>query len=294
MKTELVSVTPSLAREWLKKNTKNRPIRPSHVETLRQALTRGEQVTTHQGIAFDTEGELIDGQHRLTAVSLMPEGFSWSLLVTWGLDRDTVFPVVDFTQAKRRTSDVLRLNRGAGETANFLARLYLGRTTGITAVYVQPFADFVQPEISDLMAFCPTAARTWSSAPVRAAAVLAMKSGDVDYTKLVYRSLVARDFESMPKAAQVLFRSYMNGTVRASAAIDIFARCLKVFDPGSAHLKQVKILDVSTVVEQTRDVLREAIFTSGKKKAPPNDRGVKGTVYSRNSTGRQQPGATAR
>lgn len=27
MKTELVSVTPSLAREWLKKNTMNRAIR---------------------------------------------------------------------------------------------------------------------------------------------------------------------------------------------------------------------------------------------------------------------------
>lgn len=294
MKTELVSVTPSLAREWLKKNTKNRPIRPSHVETLRQALARGEQVTTHQGIAFDTEGELIDGQHRLTAISLMPEGFSWLLQVTWGLDRATVFPVVDFTQSKRSTSDVLRLDRGAGEAANFLARLYLGRTTGITAVYVQPFADFIQPEIMDLMAFCPTIVRTWSSAPVRAAAVLAMKSGDVDYAKLVYRALVARDFESMPKAAQALFRSYMNGTVRASAAIDIFARCLKVFDPSSAHLKQVKIVDVSTVVEQTRELLRDAIFTTEKKKAPQSDRGAKGPVYGRNSTARQQPGAGAR
>lgn len=294
MKTELVSVTPSLAREWLKKNTKNRPIRPSHVETLRQALVRGEQVTTHQGIAFDTEGELIDGQHRLAAISLMTDGFSWLLQVTWGLDRDTVFPVVDFTQAKRRTSDVLRIDRGAGETANFLARLYLGRTTGLTAVYAQPFADFIQPEFSDLLAFCPSSVRTWSSAPVRAAAVLAMKCGDVDYAKLVYRALVARDFESMPKAAQSLFRSYMNGSVRASAAVDIFARCIKVFDPSSAHLKQVKIVDVSTVVEQTKDLLREAIFGVGKKKAPPSDRGAKDTAYGRNSTARQLFGAASR
>jgi hypothetical protein len=294
MKTELVSVTPSLAREWLKKNIKNRAIRPSHVETLRQALTRGEQVTTHQGIAFDTEGELIDGQHRLTAISLMPEGFNWLLQVTWGLDRATVFPVVDFTQAKRSTSDVLRLDRGTGETANFLARLYLGRTNGITAVYVQPFANFIQPEITDLMAFCPRTIRTWSSAPVRAAAVLAMKSGDVDYTKLVYRALVAHDFESMPNSAQVLFRSHMIGAVRASDAIDIFARCLKVFDPSNANLKQIKIVDVSTVVEQTRELLREAIFATETKKAPQSNRGAKGLVYGRNSTARQQTGARAR
>lgn len=260
MKTELVPVTPSLAREWLmNKNTKNRPLRPSHVETLRESLVRGEQVTTHQGIAFDAEGVLIDGQHRLAAVSKMPEGFVWPLLVTWGLDRESVFPVVDYTQSKRSTSDVLQVGRGVGETASFLARMYSGRNA-VTAVYVQPFVDFIQPEISDLLAYCSASVRTWSSAPVRAAAVLSMKAGDRDFVMLVYRSLVTRDFETMPRSAQVLFRSYLTGVVRASAALDIFARCLKVFDASNAELKQIKVMDVSLVVEQTRALLRNDIY----------------------------------
>lgn len=260
MKTELVPVTPSLAREWLmNKNTKNRPLRPSHVETLRESLVRGEQVTTHQGIAFDAEGVLIDGQHRLAAVSKMPEGFVWPLLVTWGLDRESVFPVVDYTQSKRSTSDVLQVGRGVGETASFLARMYLGRNA-VTAVYAQPFVDFIQPEISDLLAYCSASVRTWSSAPVRAAAVLSMKAGDRDFVMLVYRSLVTRDFETMPRSAQVLFRSYLTGVVRASAALDIFARCLKVFDASNAELKQIKVMDVSLVVEQTRALLRNDIY----------------------------------
>lgn len=294
MKTELVSVTPSLSREWLKKNTKNRAIRPSHVETLRQSFERGEQVTTHQGIAFDTEGILIDGQHRLTAISLMPETFSFLMMVTWGLDRDKVFPVVDATQAKRTTSDVLAVERSVGETANFLARLYKGDMRGITPTYVTPFAEYIQPEIADLMAFCATAVRTWSSAPVRAAAVLRMKHGDADYTKLVYRAMATRDFETMPRSAQSLFKAYMTGTVRASAANDIFARCLKVFEPQNAKLSKIQINDVSEVAAQTRAMLDEAIFRPAKKKAPAVNRGANGTAYGANSTGRHLPGAAAR
>lgn len=295
MKTELVSVTPSLAREWLKKNTMNRAIRRSHVETLRESFERGEQVTTHQGLAFDTDGILIDGQHRLSAIALMPEGFSFLMMVTWGLDRDRVFAVVDATQCKRTTSDVLFVDRSVGETANFFARLYKGSVSGLTPTYVGPFVDFARPEIDNLVSFCSTTARTWSSAPVRAAAVLCMKSGGGEYTKLVYRAMVMRDFDAMPRVAQSLFKSYMNGKVRAAAGYDIFSRCLKAFDPQNTTLSKVQINDVPEVVAQTRALLDDAIFKPTKKKAPAVEREAKG-VYKRNSTGRggDAAGAVAR
>lgn len=260
MKTESVNITPALAREWLKGNAGNRALRPSHVETLRISFSRGEFVTTHQGIAFDADGEIIDGQHRLTAISMMPEGFAAKMLVTWGLDREKAFPVIDATQAKRSTSDVLRVDRSVGETANFLARIYSGGFSGITPTFVAPFAEFVKVEIADLVKFCPSATRTWSSAPVKAAAVLRMKSGDPDYVKLVYSSMVRREFETMPKIAQSLFKAYMTGTVRASAATDIFARCLKVFDPMNATLSKIQINDPSSAIEETRALLNDQLF----------------------------------
>lgn len=293
MKTELVNVTPALAREWLKRNTKNRPLRPSHVETLRQAFARGEFVTTHQGIAFDMDDELVDGQHRLQAISLMPDGFSVTMQVSTGLDRERAFPVIDATQAKRSTSDVLRVDRSVGETANFLARMYSGSFTGITAPFVAPFAEFLQPQIGDLIAFCPTSVRTWSSAPVRAAAVLKMKTGDADYVKLVYSSMVRRDFETMPRSAQSLFKAYMTGNVRAAAANDIFSRCMKVFDPANAKLTKIQINDVGAAIEEVREILNDAIFRP-KKKAPGANRGANGTVYGRDSTDARRHGAGAR
>lgn len=268
MKTAIVEITPRIAREWLKANTQNRPLRPSHVETLRSSFERGEYVQTHQGIAFSDEGVLIDGQHRLTAISLLPDGYSFPMLVTRGLDRDTAFPVVDAVQAKRTTSDVLGVDRGIGECANFLAKMYAGRTTGITPVYAEPFAAWIQPTLQGLISFCGTTCKTWSSAPVRAAAVIAIKTGqDEDYVRLIYSALVRAEFASMPPVVQALFKSHMSGKVRAAAAHDIFCRCLKVFDPKYAKNVKVQINDPGSVVASVRAFMERDIFQA-KKKAP--------------------------
>lgn len=268
MKTQVMMVTPKMARDWLKSNTKNRPIRNGHVETLRASFERGEFVHTHQGIGFDAEGTLIDGQHRLTAISLLPDGMSFPMNVSTGMDRDSVFPVVDAIQAKRSTADALGLDRGLGEVANFLAKLYAARSNAITPVFAQPFADWAYANLLDLTQFCPRKCRTWSSAPVRSAAVVSIKVGtDPDYVKLVYRSLVAADFSTMPPVVQALYRSHMSGKVRAAASYDIFARCLKVFDPKYSKHSKVQVNDQAKVVSSVRELLQGEIFGT-KKKAP--------------------------
>lgn len=61
-------ITPEIAKEYLKHNRKNRTVMPKTVETYARDISRGAFVTTHQGIAFDTDGELLDGQHRLLAI----------------------------------------------------------------------------------------------------------------------------------------------------------------------------------------------------------------------------------
>ncbi len=278
MKTEIVYVTPPVARDWLKHNKKNRPIRPSHVETLRDSFARGEYVMTHQGIAFGTDGHLIDGQHRLSAIALMEEDATFPMLVTRGLDRDEAFAVVDATQARRNTSDVLGVDRSVGECANFFAKLYVGRSTGITPVYVQPFAEFVSAHLPELLAFCSRATKTWSSAPVRSAAIIAAMVGDADYVKLTYQALVSADFNSMTPVAQAMFRAHLAGSVRASQAYDIFARCLKVFDSKNANLKKVQINDQAKLIASVRVLLDGEIFAVGKKKAPTVNRGAKSVL----------------
>ena len=64
---ERVFVTPSFASKMLEKNTDNRPIRRNDVEHWKGVISRGEWRYTHQGIAFNVNGVLQDGQHRLLA-----------------------------------------------------------------------------------------------------------------------------------------------------------------------------------------------------------------------------------
>jgi len=61
-------VTPVKAAEYLARNTANRPLSQRTVRDFAQAMRRGEWRVTHQGIAFDTTGALVDGQHRLAAI----------------------------------------------------------------------------------------------------------------------------------------------------------------------------------------------------------------------------------
>lgn len=61
-------VTPEQACRWLEGNVHNRPVLSPHVTRLARDMKAGRWRLTHQGIAFDTDGILIDGQHRLWAV----------------------------------------------------------------------------------------------------------------------------------------------------------------------------------------------------------------------------------
>lgn len=67
--SEVVDVTPAIAERWLKKNAEdNRPISWPRVEMFATDMREGNWVLTHQGICFNAEGFLVDGQHRLQAV----------------------------------------------------------------------------------------------------------------------------------------------------------------------------------------------------------------------------------
>jgi hypothetical protein len=65
---EIVEVTPALAASCLDKNENNRPVNWNYVSQLARDMVAGRFAVAHQGIAFDTNGKLIDGQHRLWAI----------------------------------------------------------------------------------------------------------------------------------------------------------------------------------------------------------------------------------
>lgn len=264
MKTELIYVTPKQARAWLKHNTDNRRLRPGVVEGLKAAYERGEWKLTHQGIAFASTGRLIDGQHRLTFISQLDGEEGVPIMVTTGAHEDT-FDVID-QGARRTVSDVMGVSQGLAAVGMFFARLNLqGRTGGITASYVSPFVDWVQPEFERLITFSPSAAKIWSSAAIRAAAVYQIKRGhDEDQIKVAYRSLVLADIDSMPPAARALMQQYMIGKIMSARGLDLFCRASRVFDTKTKNgSSRIIVRDQPAQIADLR-----AFIASQMKKGP--------------------------
>lgn len=79
-----VYVTPEIAELWLQRNVNNRPIRAARVASLARDMDADHWKYTGEAIKFDTEGNLLDGQHRLAAV--VKSGATVKMLVVIGLE----------------------------------------------------------------------------------------------------------------------------------------------------------------------------------------------------------------
>jgi hypothetical protein len=286
MKAEIVNVTPAKALEWLKFNTDNRPLRRTVVNGLKMALQRGEYVQTHQGIAFGVDGALLDGQHRLTAISELRDGV-FPMLVAWGVPNDA-FKVMDIG-IKRSAADSLKEDRRLVEVARLIAVICDTKRTTVTPTQLLPIIDRIQHTHESLVAFAPRSIRTWSAASVRTAAVVSVLTRvDFDYVKTIYRSLVMCDYAAMPSVGHALVKAVNNGGARASDVLDMVARCMVVFDPKNAQLTKIQIKDNSKAVGIIRARFADITFLPEEsyldKKKAPNESGANGVLqanYSR-------------
>ena len=91
MKTELIRITPDMARNMLGSNPINRNISERAVSDLSRAIQNNDWQITHQGIAFYDDGTLADGQHRLSAV--IRADIPVYMMVTKGLAKESAMSI---------------------------------------------------------------------------------------------------------------------------------------------------------------------------------------------------------
>lgn len=106
MKTEVLLVTPSMAEKWLGNNTQNRKVNLGRVSFYAKAMSESKWELNGESLKFDSEGILIDGQHRLLAI--IKAGVSIKTFIIQGLPSD-VFKTID-TGRPRSGSDTLKIN----------------------------------------------------------------------------------------------------------------------------------------------------------------------------------------
>jgi hypothetical protein len=106
MYTKHTTVTPEEARLWLDtKRSKNRSISENAVLKYTQQMREGKWVDNGKGLVFGSSGQLLDGQHRLTACVRANKPFETT--ITWGVP-DEYFDTIDDCNT-RSMSDVLHI-----------------------------------------------------------------------------------------------------------------------------------------------------------------------------------------
>lgn len=169
MKTKLEEITPEKAREYLKGNIHNRPIRQSTIEHYAREMKIGNWVTTHQGIAFDEDGSLLDGQHRLLAI--IESGCTIPILVSTQipkmLNHGSAVHTMDCVDRGliRKVADQLHLNHGVANAnlvvgvGNAIARMCHGSARGLTTpnmlVVLEIYGEVISRIVAIVMSFIP-------------------------------------------------------------------------------------------------------------------------------------------
>lgn len=120
IKTDIITVTPDIARELLEQNTKNRRISKVNYSKVLEAMSNGEWELNGEAIKIARDGRVLDGQHRLMVAA--NNDLTFQTLIVYGLEDETQ-STMD-TGKSRTIADVLSIH--GYENASRLAAIVTG------------------------------------------------------------------------------------------------------------------------------------------------------------------------
>jgi hypothetical protein len=138
--SEEIVVTPEIARAWLAARNKiNRPISERHVEQFVWILKNDRWLFSNFGPSFNRAGELLDAQHRLTAV--VRSGISARMWVTFNVEA-SYHDAIDTCVLPRRAHEVLSLSPREVAICNALIEIECGSAShGSTDKVAEEYAQ---------------------------------------------------------------------------------------------------------------------------------------------------------
>lgn len=81
IKTEIVNLTPDIASRMLNTNQRNRPLKNNVVKQYAAAMLRGEWKLNGETIIISRDGNLLDGQHRISALASLADDDSVNVCI---------------------------------------------------------------------------------------------------------------------------------------------------------------------------------------------------------------------
>lgn len=256
MYTDIVVVTPHMAKQMLLQNYhSNRNISPSKVKLYTNIIKAGQWQLTHQGLAFASDGQLIDGQHRLLAV--IETNTDVPFMITYNVPVET-FKCID--NGWNRTISARSGLRP--HVASICSMFHMAITPTSTAVQADDVLKIysVFGEAIDQVYTGVTRAR-FSVAPIQAAVALHVYEGN-DYALEQYRAVLSLDVAKFKPATAGFFKRVSNITITSSPSdrIEGLTRAYKALKRENANLSNTGFKDIGAAIDAMRKRIRKHYF----------------------------------
>jgi hypothetical protein len=161
-------------------------------------MTSGHWRQTHQGIAFDEKGKLIDGQHRLAAIMMANKTIS--MPVTFDVpNNNDQFTIID-RGLPRTLSDITGISVSLVSTYNALWNIAMIKDAkrnpdDIKALNLSQMGRITQKLIN----YAPTNTKIFGSASFRCAVIVSVGMGESEEQLFeLYRNLTLNDVDKLP------------------------------------------------------------------------------------------------
>lgn len=256
-------ISPTKAAEYMTRNTRNRKRRPMHVASLVRDIHDGQWQTTHQPIAFDIKGRLVDGQHRLEACIV--SGISITAYVArYEREVESAMTITVDKGITRTHADSLQITSKQSQVCTALIRVQgltkrgSHSTREVGELYAK-FGDLIE-EMEDKSKHKTVVFRT--SAAAKAAMVLTVLNHPERKQDLLeqWRHFVTlEDLKVLQPSFVALMRYADTSSNLAHRFEESVCRCMIAFSPKNWNFKTNRIRDLSEVIKSVEETANRVL-----------------------------------
>lgn len=173
----VVEITPERAKQLLSTNKGNRNLSANKVLTYAKEMRAGNWKLTHQGIAISTDGNIIDGQHRLNAILTAHRPVKVLLTTVKAIDNfgelTAIGQPIDIGKT-RNIADITNEKNKSISLVRSLIRDFMpnGSARASEPLYVSACLDILRESIDELHKQCGIAVRVLSQASIQGVMVI--------------------------------------------------------------------------------------------------------------------------
>ena len=256
-------ITPLKAAMFLENNSHNRKLNEKQVSLLASDMVSGNWRLTHQAIAIDADGELIDGQHRLRAV--LKSNAAVNMYVARYEGSESVMALPIDLHKKRSQVDILKCDHRYVEVVNtiFWVTCQRAATVAETAIAIER----MEPHITTLHEMVAKRPKVRGSAGVRTGVLFRMLSNPMNsqvYAEL-YRDFCLLNFDGLNHSMHAFVKtcelSASEFTAGQNGRNALLARTVYAFDLKEQGRKIIRISKdcQHEIIEMVRQFFRNLL-----------------------------------